>query len=448
MVDPAILRCAHIGKKFCRKLRLSMYYGMVDVCRGAIGLRSRSESLRPQEFWALDDVTFSVKRGERMGLIGGNGSGKSTLLRLLAGIYQPDAGRIEVRGKVCALIALGAGFHPSLTGRENIYLNGTILGMTKCEIDAHFDEIVDFADVGEFLDAPVKTYSSGMHVRLGFAIAIHSSPDLLLVDEVLAVGDAAFQKKCFEKVSTLNEKGTALIFVSHSMSAVERMCTTGLFLKNGKQMFMGNIRESVQRYFDDIGRENLVRGAAPEPVGLGEAVFSNVSVYQDGGHPDNPNIEFGKDFVIQFDYKFLGELDHNNQVRVWIRTIDGREVQRLAFQECTFGDGLTYSNIKILPLKHSGTVKIKVLNPSLFPQTFRIDVAVAPVDRGLHVGGLANAALFNVVHPHIRGYYLEYGNMAITEFDYAVSVSGTTAPSVCEGGQTPANEGRIMRYGT
>lgn len=422
MADPVVLKVTDTGKKFCRTLRRSMYYGMTDVVRGMMGLGSQSDSLRQDEFWALDQVTFSLKRGERIGLIGGNGSGKSTLLRLLAGIYQPDAGRIEVRGKVCALIALGAGFHPLLTGRENVYLNGTILGMTRREIDRHFDQIVEFAGVGEFLDAPVKTYSSGMHVRLGFAIAIHSSPDLLLVDEVLAVGDAAFQNKCFEKVSSLNEKGTAVIFVSHSMAAVERVCTTGLLLKNGKQVFLGNIRESVQRYYEDIAQDNCARGTAPEPLGLGEVVFSDVRVYQDGGDPFDQNIECRKDFVIQFEYKFLKERNHNNQVRVWIRTVDGRDVQRLLFQECPFVDGGTYPNVKILPLRQSGMVKIKVLNPRLFPQTFRVDVAVAPVDKGLHLGGLVNAALFNIVHPRDAGYYLEYGNMTITEFDYAVDL--------------------------
>ena len=423
MADPVVLRVNNAGKKFCRTLRRSMYYGMTDVVRGMMGLGSRSDSLRQDEFWALDQVTFSLKRGERIGLIGGNGSGKSTLLRVLAGIYQPDAGRIEVRGKVCALIALGAGFHPLLTGRENIYLNGTILGMTRWELDRHFDQIVEFSGIGEFLDAPVKTYSSGMHVRLGFAIAIHSNPDLLLVDEVLAVGDAAFQNKCFEKVSSLNEKGTAVIFVSHSMAAVERVCTTGLLLKNGKQVFLGNIRESVQRYFEDIAQDTCARGTVPEPIGLGEVVFSDVRVYQDGGNPSDQNIEYRKDFVIQFEYKFLKERNRNNQVRVWIRTVDGRDVQRLLFQECPFGDGGTYSNVKIHPLRQSGTVKIKVLNPRLFPQTFRVDVAVAPVDKGLHLGGLVNAALFNIVHPQDAGYYLEYGNMTITEFDYAVALS-------------------------
>jgi ABC-type polysaccharide/polyol phosphate transport system ATPase subunit len=418
--DRRVFKVDGVGKKFCRSHRHGMLYGTYDVLRGMLGRTAHSQTLRPQEFWALEGITFELRPGERLGLLGANGSGKSTLLRLLAGIYQPDAGRIEVRGKICALIALGAGFHPLLTGRDNVYLNGSILGMSKRAIDQRFEQIVEFAGVGEFLDAPVKTYSSGMYVRLAFAIAAHSDPEALVVDEILAVGDVAFQRKCFEKVASLNDRGTSLIFVSHSMSAVERMCTTGLLLKSGRRIFWGNVRECVQRYFEDDGRDVLAKGTVPEPVGLGEVTFSNVCVYQDGGNPSDPNVEFGKDFVIQFDYKFLREPTHDNQVRVWIRTNEGREVQRLAFQECAFRDGGVYSNVKIVPLNQSGTVKIKVLQPSLFPQTFRVDVAMAPINQGIHLGGLANAAQFNVTHPAASGQYLEYGNGAITEFDYAV----------------------------
>jgi ABC-type polysaccharide/polyol phosphate transport system ATPase subunit len=379
--------------------------------------------LRPQEFWALEGITFGLRPGERLGLLGANGSGKSTLLRLLAGIYQPDAGRIEVRGKICALIALGAGFHPLLTGRDNVYLNGAILGMSKRAIDRCFEQIVEFAGVGEFLDAPVKTYSSGMYVRLAFAIAVHSNPHVLVVDEILAVGDAAFQKKCFEQVAALNEQGTALVFVSHSMSAVERLCTSALVLSRGRQAFQGKVREAVQFYSGTVGNGIVQNGAVPEPIGLGEVTFSNVCVYEDGGAVTDPNIEFGKDFVIQFDYKFLRVQTHDTQVRVWVRTIDGRDVQRLAFQECAFEDQSSYANVKILPLREAGTVKIKVLSPCLFPQTFRVDVAMAPVDKGIHLGGLNNAALFNIVHPRNPGMYFEYGNHTITEFEYSVTLS-------------------------
>lgn len=423
MSDRMVFKVEGVGKKFCRSHRHSMFYGTCDVLRGMLGRPSHAQALRPQEFWALEGITFGLRAGERLGLLGANGSGKSTLLRLLAGIYQPDAGRIEVRGKICALIALGAGFHPLLTGRDNVYLNGAILGMSKRAIDRCFEQIVEFAGVGEFLDAPVKTYSSGMYVRLAFAIAVHSNPKVLVVDEILAVGDAAFQKKCFEQVAALNEQGTALVFVSHSMSAVERLCTSALVLSRGRQAFQGKVREAVQFYSGTVGNGIVQNGAVPEPIGLGEVTFSNVCVYEDGGTVTDPNIEFGRDFVIQFDYKFLRVQTHDTQVRVWVRTIDGRDVQRLAFQECAFEDQSSYANVKILPLREAGTVKIKVLRPCLFPQTFRVDVAMAPVDRGVHLGGLNNAALFNIVHPRNPGMYFEYGNHTITEFEYSVTLS-------------------------
>lgn len=417
---PFSLSVDQVSKKFCRSSRQSMYYGTCDVLRDLMGRPSTPHVLRPQEFWALEHISFSLQPGDRLGLLGRNGSGKSTLLRLLAGIYEPDAGRIVIRGQVCPLIALGAGFHPLLTGRENVYLNATLLGMTKREIDKRFDQIVEFADIGEYLDAPVKTYSSGMHVRLGFAIAIHSSPSVLLIDEVLAVGDSAFQDKCVEKVLSLNRQGTAIVFVSHSIPTMERLCVSGLFLKQGKQLFLGEIRECISHYFEDIGQENISRGCVPTRVGLGKVEISGVKVYQSGTAPEDSRIEFGEDFYIEFAYRFLQQLSHNNQVRITIKTFEGRDVQKLVLQERVFQDGQNYRNLKHLSLAESGIVKVKVLRPRLFPQSFVVDVAIVPLDRSVHLGGLANAAVFNVVHPGSGDHYVEYGNMTVTEFDYDV----------------------------
>ncbi|MBX3327363.1 MAG: ABC transporter ATP-binding protein [Nitrospira sp.] len=422
MGDPCILSVDGIGKKFCATQPHSMYYGVHDVCRNILGMAADTHRLRPHEFWAVDGVTFTLKQGERLGLLGGNGSGKSTLLRLLAGIYQPDKGRIEVRGRVGALIALGAGFHPLLTGRENIFLNGSLLGMTTCEIEQCFDQIVDFADIGTFLDAPVKTYSSGMYVRLGFAIVIHSRPDLLLIDEVLAVGDSSFQNKCIEKVLELNRNGTAIIFVSHAIQTIERLCRSGLLLRQGAQVFQGEIRDCIQRYSNQLARENLLDAPQPTSFGLGTVDISNVDVFEEGGTSENRSIPFGKNFVIRFDYDFLQDSSHNRQVRVWIRTQDGRDVQRLTFQEAPFNGTHQYGNVKVHRMQHSGTVQITVLNPRLFPQSFLIDIAIVPMDRNVHLGGLANATLFNVVPPPADDRYFEYGNMTVTDFDYVVAV--------------------------
>jgi lipopolysaccharide transport system ATP-binding protein len=229
-----IVKVEHLYKKFCRNLKRSLYYGVLDVPRDMLGLSSNRITLRPYEFWALEDVSFEVKQGEALSIIGQNGSGKTTLLRILNGTFPPDGGKIAVRGRVSALIALGAGFHPHMTGRENIRLNGTILGMTRQEIDDRFDEIVDFADIGDFLDAPVATYSSGMTVRLGFAIAIQSQPEILLADEVLAVGDLSFALKCYRKIGLYRQKGGAIILVSHGMQLVRNISSKTLWLKDGK----------------------------------------------------------------------------------------------------------------------------------------------------------------------------------------------------------------------
>jgi len=234
-----------VSKKFCRDLRRSMLYGIADLTRGMLRIKPPTDRLRPDEFWALDDLNFEIRRGETVGLIGANGSGKTTLLRLIAGILPPDKGEIAVRGRIGSLIAVGAGFHPHMTGRENIHLNGAILGMTRKEIEAQFDSIVDFAEIGDFLEAPLATYSSGMRVRLGFAIAAALEPDILLLDEILAVGDAAFRAKCYNRIADLQER-CAVVFVSHAMEAVGRVCDRSLLLQKGRIAHDGDVGEGIR----------------------------------------------------------------------------------------------------------------------------------------------------------------------------------------------------------
>ncbi len=203
-------------------------------------------------FWALKDVSFEIQRGEVVGIIGLNGAGKSTLLKILARITEPTRGVAEIYGRVGSLLEVGTGFHPELTGRENIYLNGAILGMRKTEIDRKFDEIVSFAEVEEFLDTPVKRYSTGMYVRLAFGVAAHLETEVLLVDEVLAVGDAQFQKKCFAKMSEIGSQGRTILFVSHNMSAVRSICKHALIVEKGAVVAQGEINETVDRYLSRI----------------------------------------------------------------------------------------------------------------------------------------------------------------------------------------------------
>ena len=198
--------------------------------------------------WALKDVSFEVKRGEVIGIIGANGAGKSTLLKILAQITHPTSGRVELNGRVASLLEVGTGFHPELTGRENIYLNGTILGMTKKEIDRKLDEIIDFSGVEKFIDTPVKRYSSGMRVRLAFSVAAHLDPEILLIDEVLAVGDLEFQKKCLGKINEVSKRGRTVIFVSHNLAAIKNLCPKVIFLDRGKIIKFSNVNVAIRDY--------------------------------------------------------------------------------------------------------------------------------------------------------------------------------------------------------
>ena len=208
--------------------------------------------LKGEEFWALRDVSFEVQPGEVVGIIGRNGAGKSTLLKILSRITEPTNGRIELRGRVGSLLEVGTGFHPELTGRENIYMNGSILGMSRREIVRKFDEIVAFAEIDEFLDTPVKRYSSGMYVRLAFAVAAHLEPEILIVDEVLAVGDAAFQDKCIRKMQQVSTHGRTVLFVSHNMVAVQALCCRGVILEHGKVILNGTAKAAVAAYHERI----------------------------------------------------------------------------------------------------------------------------------------------------------------------------------------------------
>jgi lipopolysaccharide transport system ATP-binding protein len=203
-----------------------------------------------EEFWALKDVSFEINQGDRVGIIGRNGAGKSTLLKILSRITEPTSGRIKIKGRVASLLEVGTGFHPELTGRENIYLNGAILGMSREEIKRKFDEIVDFAEIEKFLDTPVKRYSSGMYVRLAFAVAAHLEPEILIVDEVLAVGDAQFQTKCLGKMQNVASEGRTVIFVSHQMAAISNLCSTCLVLESGSKRFSGNTENAIKYYLD------------------------------------------------------------------------------------------------------------------------------------------------------------------------------------------------------
>ncbi|GAA6615442.1 ABC transporter ATP-binding protein [Scytonema sp. NUACC26] len=254
--NEVILSVNGVSKKFCRDLKRSLVYGIQDIVSELTGAREKSEKLRHKEFWALKDVNFQLRRGESLGLVGKNGSGKSTLLRIISGLIKPDTGFVEVNGRLAPLIALGAGFNPILTGRENIYANMSILGLSKKEIDERFDAVLDFAEIGDAIDAPVQSYSSGMAARLGFASAIYTEPDILLIDEVLAVGDMKFRIKCYRRLAELRQKGTSFILVSHSPQSILSICDSAVYLSKGTLIASGETLAVMNKYEEDLFLNN------------------------------------------------------------------------------------------------------------------------------------------------------------------------------------------------
>jgi lipopolysaccharide transport system ATP-binding protein len=251
-----ILKIENLSKKFCRDLKLSLWYGFQDVFNSVIKKQTNNTSLRKNEFWALQNISFEIHRGECVGLIGHNGAGKSTLLKLINGLIKPDSGKISIKGKVGSLIELGAGFNPLLSGRENIYANAALLGFTNLEIEQKLDDIITFSEIREFIDSPVQYYSSGMKVRLGFAVAAFMQPDILIIDEVLAVGDMGFVLKCFNHIDKMLQN-TAVILVSHSMPQISRMCTHLVVLDHGEVIYSSaNVSEGITTYYN-MFQENI-----------------------------------------------------------------------------------------------------------------------------------------------------------------------------------------------
>jgi lipopolysaccharide transport system ATP-binding protein len=254
--------------------------------------------------WALRNVSFSIEQGEVLGIIGHNGAGKSTLLKILSRVTSPSEGWVKVKGRIASLLEVGTGFHPELTGRENIYLNGAIMGMTKNEVMRKFDEIVTFAEVEKFIDTPVKRYSSGMYVRLAFAVAAHLDPEILLVDEVLAVGDAEFQKKCLGKMGDVANQGRTILFVSHNMAAVSNICKKGMIISKGKCIYWGQANDAVQEYLQ-LANNNSYLGGKEKNIlrpNWAQPIIENACVLNKAGQPQNI-FGLGSEIVIEMSFK-------------------------------------------------------------------------------------------------------------------------------------------------
>jgi len=349
-MSDVVIRVESLGKKYrIRHQGARKYVALRDVVvdKFAAAIRwvrdkrrsgngSRSPGLLPQmptpasreDFWALKDVSFEVKQGEVVGIIGRNGAGKSTLLKILSRITEPTVGRVHLEGRVSSLLEVGTGFHPELTGRENIFLNGAILGMTRAEIKKKFDEIVAFAEVERFLDTPVKWYSSGMYVRLAFAVAAHLEPEILIVDEVLAVGDAEFQKKCLGKMQDVSRGGRTVLFVSHDMGNVTKLCERGILLSAGKVEFQGEVIALVTQYqkaaIPQSGYADLTQ--LSDRTGSADAQFLSVELMR--GSVRESAFAFGSSMTVRTTIKVLKPLG-NAHIAVAILSSDGIPVHSL-----------------------------------------------------------------------------------------------------------------------
>ncbi|HEY2557515.1 MAG TPA: ABC transporter ATP-binding protein [Diaminobutyricibacter sp.] len=299
MSQPAI-ELAGMGKQFTK------YEDTPMLVTRALRFRARTKR---SKLWALRNIDFEVARGECVGVIGRNGSGKSTMLTLLSGVTGPTEGRVTVRGSVAPLISVGIGFHPELTGRENVYVNGTVLGMNRKQIDQRFDDIVDFAEVGPFIDTPVKFYSSGMQLRLGFAVAVAAEPEILLVDEVLAVGDLAFQLKCFKRMGEIIDSGATIVVVSHNLPAIRNLCPRTMVLHYGAKRFDGDTREAIQVYHDLLGEQRDIEDPlAPGESSARAARFERIELRGPDGDR-TAHVSTGDEVEIQGDVVFDAAVD-------------------------------------------------------------------------------------------------------------------------------------------
>ncbi len=364
-----IITVEHLGKYYKLGRSPEKYQSLRDTLagqvrrmrRGLVGKRRTSPSL-DEGFWALDDLSFSIQQGDRIGVIGRNGAGKSTLLKILSRITEPTRGEIRIRGRVASLLEVGTGFHPELTGRENIYLNGAVLGMGKAEIRRKFDEIVAFAEVERFLDTPVKRYSSGMYVRLAFSVAAHLEPEILIVDEVLAVGDAQFQNKCLGKMKNVSQSGRTVLFVSHNMAAIRQLCNTGILLKQGQLATSGTIDEVISHYLQSVPKGFTFAGKT-SPHGI---TLTNAAILDAQTHKPLHAITFDRDYSLQLN--FQAEQPITNTAVV-VRIYDS--VGTLVSSLCTPEEG-----IAPFLLKDNTEIKFYLPHLSLYPGKYTASVFV------------------------------------------------------------------------
>lgn len=376
----------NLGKRYDLDRLRDPQDGLRHVVEGALrapmaALRRKLHSKHTTDFWALRSVSLQIHRGEVVGIIGSNGAGKSTMLKLLSRITIPSEGCIRINGRVASLLEVGTGFHQELTGRENIFLNGAILGMSRGEIIRKFDEIVEFSEVGEFLDTPVKRYSSGMYVRLAFAVAAHLEPEILIVDEVLAVGDAAFQRKCLGKMSSFAESGRTVLFVSHNLEAVRSLCQRVVWLQKGHVQEDGPVEEVVEKYFETLSTlskfssENQQYGFAVKRV-----------VLKNGQGKQSAQFSPGEDMIVEVDYR----ADQSLEQPYIILSVNGKN-------GACFTANMLLDGNRPAVLHGEGRLACRFKSLPIFPQSYSVKMAIRTKNGNDSVLNYTDVAFFNVV---------------------------------------------------
>jgi ABC-type polysaccharide/polyol phosphate transport system, ATPase component len=343
---------------------------------GEVDYGNREEDI----LWALRDVNFTVQRGEALGIIGRNGAGKSTLLKILSRVTSPTQGHVHVKGRIASLLEVGTGFHPELTGRENIYLNGAIMGMNRAEVTRKFDEIVDFSGVEKFIDTPVKRYSSGMYVRLAFAVAAHLEPEILIVDEVLAVGDAEFQKKCLGKMGQVASEGRTVLFVSHNMAAIQNLCKTGMVMRNGRIQMIGTETEAVAAYLSSFGENQTSLLLRDDHYGSGQVKIDSIYFVDREGKPIDSAVS-GQEIGIRMHFIRNGVGDYprlNVSIGVHTQMDVPIFLQHNRLTKHFFG-----------PLPKEGVFELRIPKLPLPPGMYRVDYSL--LDGNDYIDSLSNA---------------------------------------------------------
>jgi lipopolysaccharide transport system ATP-binding protein len=439
MTADVVIRAEGLGKKYLigHAAERERYIALRDVLvRGAHNLwRKTADMVRgraivagdtAEEFWALKEVSFDVKRGEVLGVIGRNGAGKSTLLKILSRITEPSAGRVSIKGRVASLLEVGTGFHPELTGRENIYLNGAILGMTRAEIRRKFDEIVAFAEVEKFLDTPIKRYSSGMYVRLAFAVAAHLDPEILIIDEVLAVGDAEFQKKCLGKMSEVADGGRTVLFVSHNMAAIRSLCQSALLFDKGYLRANGTPEVMIEQYLTRLTNGTLRSRALSDGEVTGDGILKVQVIQINTRHrADVTQLMTEEPFSISVRYEQMADV---RGLRISLQLVTG--IGEVVF---TTTDHLERTTEMDLPGVRVSTCRLpgKLLNRGRYAVRFCADIPGIRV-----ICEWREVATFTVIGPHNGGTNFpdaEWPGVISPALDWTVIDASKDAAAILQG---------------